>query len=122
MCCPSADRDGFIESYDLRWNGPHDERLLRGLGFATIRDAIELSGRRVADWDSYRIAVETRSIDAAMERVLDAARRGRKAFVCVETNLGHYDWLRPPRAGRGVRSRQDRLHCEDASTASSAAS
>jgi hypothetical protein len=89
----------FIESYDLRWNGPHDERLLRGLGFATIRDAIELSGRRVADWDSYRIAVETRSFDAAMERVLDAARRGRKAFVCVETNLGHYDWLRPPRAG-----------------------
>jgi Sulfatase len=86
----------FIESYDLQWNGPNDERVLRDLGFSTIRDAIQLTGRRQADWDSYRIAVETRTFDAALEQVTAAARRGRKAFAFVETNLGHYDWLRPP--------------------------
>jgi len=86
----------FIESYDVRWNGPQDERLLRDLGFATIRDAIQMAGRRQAEWDAYRIALETRSFDAALEQVVTASRRGGKAFVCVETNLGHFDWLRPP--------------------------
>jgi hypothetical protein len=85
----------FIESYDVRWNGPQDERLLRDLGFATIRDAIQMAGRRQAEWDAYRIGLETRSFDAALEQVVTTSRRGRKAFVCVETNLGHFDWLRP---------------------------
>jgi phosphoglycerol transferase MdoB-like AlkP superfamily enzyme len=88
----------FIESYDLQWNGPHDERMLRQLGFATIRDAIQLAGPRHAEWDSYRIELESRAFDAALEDIAGAASRGRKAFVCVETNLGHYDWLRPPHA------------------------
>jgi len=91
----------FIESYDLRWNGPNDERLLRDLGFTTIRDAIQLAGKSDGDWDAYRIALETRSFDAALEQVVSAAQRGRKALVCLETNLGHFDWLRPPH-GRDV--------------------
>jgi len=97
----------FVESYDLQWNGPQDERMLRDLGFPTIRDAIQLAGRRQAEWDAYRIELETKSFDAALEQVVSAARRGRKAFVCVETNLGHYNWLRPPRGG-GV-SAADRI-------------
>jgi len=91
----------FIESYDLRWDGRHDERLLRDLGFPTIRDAIELTGKRLTDWDSYRIIVETQSFDAALKQVVSAARGGRKAFVCLETNLGHYEWLNVP-GRRGV--------------------
>jgi hypothetical protein len=86
----------FIESYDLQWNGPDDERLLRDLGFPTIRDALQLAGRRQAEWDAYRIALETRAFDAAVEQVAGAARRDRKAFVFVETNLGHFNWLHPP--------------------------
>jgi len=97
----------FIESYDLHWNGPVDEGLLRDLGFPRIRDALQLAGRRQTEWDDYRIALETKSFDEALQHVVGAAGRSRKAFVCVQTNLGHYDWLHPP--GRLGASAPDRL-------------
>jgi hypothetical protein len=64
-----------------------------------VRDATQFSGRRQAEWDAYRIALETRSFDAALEQVVSAARGGRKAFVFLETNLGHFDWLQSPDQG-----------------------
>ena len=97
----------FIESYDLHWNGPLDELLLRNLGFPAVRDAIQLAGRRQTDWDDYRIGLETKSFDEALQHVVGAAGRGRKAFVCVQTNLGHFEWLHSP--GRRVASASDRL-------------
>ena len=97
----------FIESYDLHWNGPLDERLLRDLGFPTIRDAVQMAGRRQTEWDDYRIGLETRAFDEALQHVVGAARRSRKAFVCVQTDLGHFDWLHPP--DRRVASAPDRI-------------
>jgi hypothetical protein len=74
----------FIDSWNLSWNGPEDAQSARDLGFDTVLDApdnVDLVGH------------ETKSMTLALDAVLDAERRGRKAFVVLATHVGHYPWL-----------------------------
>jgi hypothetical protein len=84
----------FIDSYSLSWNGPHDTQSVSDLGFGIVFDAENVPLQANADL----VARETKSMRLALDTVLDAEHRGRKAFVVVATHIGHYPWLMPGEA------------------------
>jgi hypothetical protein len=83
----------FIDSWSLSWNGPHDSRSVSDLGFGSVLDAGSVP-HRYADC----MAQEIKSMTLALDAVLGAERRGRKAFVVVATHIGHYRWIVPDEA------------------------
>ena len=90
----------YIDSYDLRWNGPEEADTMRALGFDTIRDARSDTLPPQPDLYTRRIARERHSFELARRRIADAVRDGRHALVTITTHLGHFDWLTPTSTGR----------------------
>jgi hypothetical protein len=74
----------FIDPWNLSWNGPEDAQSVRDLGFGAVLDAPD---------NADHVGQETKSMTLALDAVLEAERRGRKAFVVLATHLGHYPWL-----------------------------
>ena len=97
----------FIDSYRIDWNpsngGRHNSRLLRGLGFSNLIEAVpdaEPAESEGSTDQGYAAAVaqERRSLSSAADRIAAASAHGAKAFVFVATILGHYPWRTPPGA------------------------
>jgi hypothetical protein len=74
------------------WNGPDDALAARDLGFGTVLDPESVPLPWQADVYAFLVARETKSMTLALNAVLDAERRGRKALVVVHTHIGHYPW------------------------------
>jgi phosphoglycerol transferase MdoB-like AlkP superfamily enzyme len=98
MLRPRGYESTFIDPFFLSWAGDNtDAQSVSDLGFDTILDASSLALAPQADY----VSREVKSMTLAFDAVLDAERRGRKAFVVVATHIGHWPWLMPD-AGRPV--------------------
>ena len=95
MLRPRGYESTFIDPFFLSWNGDRDVQSVSDLGFDTILDARSVALASETD----QVTREVKSMTLALDAVLDAERRGRRAFVVVATHIGHWPWLMPG-AGR----------------------
>ncbi|MGH7899437.1 MAG: sulfatase-like hydrolase/transferase, partial [Candidatus Binatia bacterium] len=82
----------YVDSYVLDWLDRGDDRLVRNLGFARIVDASTYTGPPSAGFYERTLRQEEISFDRAIESILGAESRGRKALVCIATAFGHSPW------------------------------
>lgn len=83
----------FVDSYKIDWRPRLDDRRMwHDLGFASLLDdASEAVAHEKASFETLAES-ERRSFSKALDAVLGAHARGRKAFVLVATTIGHFEW------------------------------
>ena len=90
----------YIATFLIDWlPQQRHSRLLRSLGFDSLADP---QGENLFTIGSGRNSYETfvsrerRTFEIAFKRILSAEQKGKKAFITIETILGHYPWKAKP--------------------------
>jgi arylsulfatase A-like enzyme len=86
----------FFDPYYIDWDGPEDARMVRDLGFTTVEDRQQLTVPSEPYEKSFAARLrqhEARAFAATLDAIATASSHHRKAFVCLVTHLGHFDWL-----------------------------
>ena len=90
-------RTVYVDSSKIDWRpGKKHRKVIESLGFEQLferENAADTKGPRTYE---QKLVAERRSLQVALDAIVSAERDGTKAFVFIDTIIGHYPWPGPP--------------------------